>query len=92
LNVFLRQNIKSAQWLKENDVITFRITADRFLRNMVRAIVGTVLNVGTGKCSIHDIQRILDSKDRSEAGTSVPAKGLYLMRIEYPKNLLLNNG
>ena len=85
-------DIKLAQWVKENDLITFRITADRFLRNMVRAIVGTVLNVGTGKCTMQDVQRILDSKDRSEAGTSVPAKGLYLTRIEYPEILLLRNG
>jgi tRNA pseudouridine38-40 synthase len=55
---------------------------------MVRAIVGTLLDVGNGKSNLDDIQRILKSKDRSQAGASVPAKGLYLTRIVYPKTIL----
>ena len=63
--------------------IVFTIAADRFLRNMVRAIVGTMINIGTGKISLEDFQKIIESKDRSEAGFSVPAHGLYLTKIEY---------
>ena len=61
----------------------FHISADRFLRNMVRAIVGTLLQVGTGKISIDDFKRIIESKDRCQAGTSAPAHGLYLTDVKY---------
>ncbi|WP_066226160.1 tRNA pseudouridine(38-40) synthase TruA [Formosa haliotis] len=67
----------------------FTITADRFLRNMVRAIVGTLINVGLGKLEVADIHRIISSKNRSEAGYSVPAHGLYLTKIIYPESILL---
>jgi len=67
----------------------FTITADRFLRNMVRAIVGTLINVGLGKLEVADIHRIISSKSRSEAGYSVPAQGLYLTRIIYPESIVL---
>ncbi|WP_159021563.1 tRNA pseudouridine(38-40) synthase TruA [Formosa sp. L2A11] len=67
----------------------FTITADRFLRNMVRAIVGTLINVGLGKLEIDDIHRIISSKNRSEAGYSVPARGLYLTKIIYPESIVL---
>ncbi|NBU81510.1 MAG: tRNA pseudouridine(38-40) synthase TruA [Flavobacteriaceae bacterium] len=63
--------------------LVFTIAADRFLRNMVRAIVGTMLNIGTGKISLADFEKIIESKDRSQAGFSVPAHGLYLTKIEY---------
>ena len=63
--------------------LIFTIAADRFLRNMVRAIVGTMINIGTGKISLADFEKIIDSKDRSQAGFSVPAHGLYLTKIEY---------
>jgi tRNA pseudouridine38-40 synthase len=63
--------------------LVFTIAADRFLRNMVRAIVGTMLNIGTGKISLQDFEKIIDSKDRGQAGFSVPAHGLYLTKIEY---------
>jgi len=81
-----RCNVMSAHWEKREDKLVFTITADRFLRNMVRAIVGTLIAVGAGKLDTRGVQRILESKDRSEAGTSVPAKGLYLTRIVYPEN------
>ena len=63
--------------------LIFTIAANRFLRNMVRAIIGTMINIGTGKISLADFEKIIDSKDRSQAGFSVPAHGLYLTKIEY---------
>jgi tRNA pseudouridine38-40 synthase len=82
-------NISFAQWETEGTELVFTITADRFLRNMVRAIVGTLLQVGTGKTSLTDMQRIIDGKNRSDAGDSAPAKGLTLHRIIYPANIYL---
>jgi tRNA pseudouridine38-40 synthase len=73
-----------AKWQKiDTDEWIFEITADRFLRNMVRSIVGTLLEVGRGKISIDDFEKIIESKNRSLAGTSVPAKGLFLTKIKY---------
>lgn len=67
----------------------FTITADRFLRNMVRAIVGTLMEVGRGRLTIDGFQRIIDSKDRCSAGDSAPAQGLFLYKIVYPDNLFV---
>lgn len=67
----------------------FTITADRFLRNMVRAIVGTLMEVGRGRLTIEGFQRIIDSKDRCSAGDSAPAQGLFLYKIVYPDNLFV---
>lgn len=64
--------------------VVFRISADRFLRNMVRAIVGTLLDVGRMKISLDELQDIMNTGSRSAAGESVPAEGLYLARVEYP--------
>ena len=64
--------------------LVFRISADRFLRNMVRAIVGTMVEVGRGRLSPEDIPAILDSKDRCRAGQSVPGNALFLARVDYP--------
>ena len=80
-------NIKEANWKLKGDRLTFTITADRFLRNMVRAIVGTLLDVGYGTISIVDFHAIIQSKDRNKAGTSVPSHGLYLSEIRYPKEI-----
>jgi tRNA pseudouridine38-40 synthase len=77
-------SIKYATWKEEGDQLVFKITANRFLRNMVRAIVGTLLDVGEGKKSPQDIKEILDSRDRRKAGRSVPASGLGLYKIDYP--------
>ncbi len=77
-------DITHAQWEVKEERLVFTITANRFLRNMVRAIVGTLMEVGRGKLSLVDVQQILESKNRSEAGQSVPAHGLFLTRIEYP--------
>ena len=75
--------ISEAYWIQEQNSLIFTITADRFLRNMVRAIVGTLINVGLHKMSIADFKAVIDSKNRSEAGFSVPAHGLYLTEITY---------
>lgn len=75
--------IASAFWIIENGQMIFTISADRFLRNMVRSIVGTLVDVGLGKISKTDFQTIIESKDRKKAGFSVPAHGLYLTEIKY---------
>lgn len=75
--------IIQAQWEQAQSSLIFTISADRFLRNMVRAIVGTLINVGLNKINLNEFQAILDSKDRSQAGFSVPAHGLYLTDIKY---------
>ncbi|WP_026706494.1 tRNA pseudouridine(38-40) synthase TruA [Flavobacterium soli] len=75
--------ITEAFWKQENDQLVFTISADRFLRNMVRAIVGTLVYVGLGKITLEDFNAIVESKDRGKAGFSVPAHGLYLTEIKY---------
>ena len=83
-------SITEAFWEQTEDELIFHISADRFLRNMVRAIVGTLLDIGLGKNSVDFLKEILKSEDRSMAGTSVPAHGLYLTKIEYPKTALFD--
>jgi len=75
--------IFEARWQRDGQRLIFTISADRFLRNMVRAITGTLIDVGLGKISPEDFNRIIESKDRCQAGFSVPAHGLYLTQIEY---------
>jgi tRNA pseudouridine38-40 synthase len=77
-----------AAWNTSEEQIYFEITADRFLRNMVRACVGTLLDVGTGRIEPSDIPTILAAKDRQAASMSVPAHGLFLWQIEYPEATL----
>jgi len=81
--------ITEAIWSQEGHKIKFTITADRFLRNMVRAIVGTLIDVGLGKLSLDEFVRIIESKNRSEAGVSVPAHGLFLTNITYDKSIYI---
>jgi len=76
--------IERAEWVWDGDGLIFHISADRFLRNMVRAIVGTLLMVGKKDIAPEDVRQIIESKNRSNAGTSVPACGLYLTEIKYP--------
>lgn len=78
-----RCNLFSARWYYRNDLLVFEVTANRFLRNMVRAMVGTITQVGEGKIDLPQFMEIIESKDRRMAGTSVPACGLYLVAIEY---------
>lgn len=73
-----------AEWRVQGTELQFTISADRFLRNMVRSIVGTLMDVGLGKITPNAIHAIIDKKNRSEAGTSVDACGLHLIKIEYP--------
>ena len=80
-------SVKMAVWKKVNNALVFSIEADRFLRNMVRAIVGTLVAVGEKKISIEEFVEIIESKNRSKAGTSVPAHGLYLVSVKYPKTI-----
>ena len=75
--------IMKAVWTLEDKHLIFHIKANRFLRNMVRAIVGTLIEVGLGKKTIEDFRNIIESKKRSEAGLSVPAKGLFLTEVCY---------
>ncbi|MBB5396562.1 tRNA pseudouridine(38-40) synthase TruA [Mucilaginibacter sp. AK015] len=76
--------IVKAEWAETENGIVFHISADRFLRNMVRAIVGTLIMVGRGEMQPEDIRNIIQSKSRSNAGISVPACGLYLTEVKYP--------
>lgn len=76
--------ITEAFWIENNNELVFTISANRFLRNMVRSIVGTLVNVGLKKTSLLDFEKIIESKKRENAGFSVPAHGLFLTKIEYP--------
>jgi tRNA pseudouridine38-40 synthase len=79
--------IYSVSWQEKNDMLVFEIKADRFLRNMVRSIVGTFIELGIEKITLLEFKQIIDSKDRSRAGFSVPACGLYLKNVDYPQNI-----
>jgi tRNA pseudouridine38-40 synthase len=79
--------IYSADWKEKDNRLIFTIKADRFLRNMVRAIVGTMVNVGAGKIDMKEFEEIILAKDRCKAGLSAPAKGLFLVDIEYPEEI-----
>lgn len=81
--------IFNAVWHTEGHKLVFTIKADRFLRNMVRAITGTVVDIGKGKRSAEDFRIIIEARDRSRAGKSAPAAGLFLEEIEYPRDLFI---
>ncbi|MBR1681943.1 MAG: tRNA pseudouridine synthase A [Bacteroidaceae bacterium] len=77
-------HVRSARWVQLSDYEwRFEITADRFLRNMVRAIVGTLMEVGRGQLSLDGFRKVIEDKNRSAAGDSVPARGLFLQNVEY---------
>jgi tRNA pseudouridine38-40 synthase len=82
--------VKFARWEMLDSELKFTITADRFLRNMVRAIVGTLVDVGKGKISLEEFNNIIAQKDRSFASGSAPAQGLYLADVVYPKSLFIH--
>ena len=75
--------IMEARWFEQDDLLVFRIKADRFLRNMVRAIVGTLLEVGKGRMTLEEFKNVIEQKDRCSAGESVPAQGLFLQEVDY---------
>ncbi len=79
--------IQHAAWNLQNEELQFTISANRFLRNMVRAIVGTLVNIGLGKLEVEDMHTIIKSKDRGEAGYSVPGHALYLTKVVYPESI-----
>ena len=79
--------LMEARWFEKDDLLVFRIKADRFLRNMVRAVVGTLLDVGAGKLTLEEFREVIEKKDRCSAGESVPAHALFLEEVEYPQEL-----
>ncbi len=81
-------HVTHAEWTQEGEATwVFTIRADRFLRNMVRAIVGTLIEVGRGKLSVDDFRHIIEQKDRGKAGTSAPGQALFLVNVEYPDTI-----
>ncbi len=77
-------DVRQAVWTQEGDRLLFKITANRFLRNMVRAIVGTLVEIGEGKITLDDFEQTIISQDRRESGQSAPPQGLFLARVVYP--------
>lgn len=84
-------SITHAEWLQSGDEWIFTIQADRFLRNMVRAIVGTLLEVGRNKMTLKEFEAVITAQNRCKAGTSVPAHGLYLVDIQYPESIFVSS-
>lgn len=82
-------NVTYAKWEIKENLLIFKITSDRFLRNMVRAIVGTLIDVGRSYITLNEFIKITESNCRSNAGASVPAKGLFLENIYYPDDIFL---
>jgi tRNA pseudouridine38-40 synthase len=82
--------LREAFWKQEGQSWVFYVSADRFLRNMVRAMVGSLVAVGKGKMSLEAFRAMIDAKDRRLAGESAPAQGLYLTRVEYPKDIFID--
>ena len=85
-------DVKEAYWQQTDTQLIFNMTADRFLRNMVRAVVGTLVEVGSHKLTLTDFEKIILARDRNKAGFSVPAKGLFLTKITYPPKIFLPHG
>ncbi len=79
--------IYHAKWKQQNNRLVFTVKADRFLRNMVRAIVGTMVEIGQGKIEPSDLRKVLEAKDRGVAGVSAPAQGLFLAHVAYPEEI-----
>jgi tRNA pseudouridine38-40 synthase len=90
LNTDVKTNIckvTEARWSKDDYRLIFTIKADRFLRNMVRAIVGTLVDVGKGNLTLEEFKQVIENKNRDDAGVSVPAHGLFLEDIKYPQSV-----
>jgi tRNA pseudouridine38-40 synthase len=81
--------ISEAYWSQTEHILEFRITADRFLRNMVRALTGSMIDIGQGRSDINNFRSIIEAKDRKMAGQSAPARGLFLAGVEYPVEIFL---
>ncbi len=80
-------HLSHARWKQEGDQWVFTIRSNRFLRNMVRSVTGTLLDVGRGKLTLDGLREIIESKNRCAAGVSMPPQGLFLTRVEYPDDL-----
>ncbi len=80
--------IMDAHWEDTGKQLVFTIKADRFLRNMVRAIVGTMVEIGQGKLTLADFRRIIESRNRCNAGTSVPGHALFLCHVDYENDTI----
>lgn len=76
-------SIYKAEWVQNGSELKFTVSANRFLRNMVRAIVGTMVDIGAGKIQPEDLRNIIENKNRNSAGTSAPAHGLFLVDVGY---------
>ncbi len=85
-------HIHFARWQISDEVAVFTIRADRFLRNMVRAIVGSMLDLGFGRIDLARFRQIIEGRNRSDAGTSAPARGLFLADVQYPQEIFLSKG
>ena len=77
-------HLTHARWEHEGDQLVFTIRSNRFLRNMVRSVTGTLLDVGRGKLTLDGLREIIERKDRCAAGVSMPPQGLFLTKVEYP--------
>ncbi|QRR01098.1 tRNA pseudouridine(38-40) synthase TruA [Dyadobacter sandarakinus] len=84
-----RCTISEAEWTEAGNMLIFRVRANRFLRGMVRALVGTMLDIGRGKRSVAEFEEIILSKNRKKAGAQAPAEGLFLVEVAYPDDLFL---
>lgn len=80
----------SARWSEKSDILEFSITADRFLRNMVRAITGSLIDIGLRKMKLSDFALVIEARDRRMAGQSAPAHGLFLAGIDYPDSIFVS--
>lgn len=83
-------NVTRAIWSDKGAILEFTIISNRFLRNMVRAITGSMVEIGQGKSTVREFVSIIEAKDRKRAGQSAPAKGLYLTGIEYPAEIFID--
>lgn len=81
--------IQKAEWVESPGNLNFIISSNRFLRNMVRAIVGTMVELGKGQITLNDFKQIIETKDRKAAGFSCPASGLFLAEVQYPEHIWL---
>ena len=84
-----RCDVRVAEWRQNEEILVFHISANRFLRGMVRAIVGTLLDVGAGKLTVKDFEVILNARDRKKAGMNAAPYGLFLTRVNYPESLFI---
>ena len=78
-------DLQCSQWTEENGTIIYYVKSNRFLRGMVRGLVGTMLQVGRGKLGLKELKQIIDSRDASNADFAVPPQGLFLVRVNYPE-------